>query len=67
MKCFLFLFVLGFMVKDKKCYDELTQKFKVVTMIKKTQEIKIKGSTKADAKALIFGEILLNNQTTEEE
>jgi hypothetical protein len=55
------------MVKDKKCYDELTQKFKVVTMIKKTQEIKIKGSTKADAKALIFGEILLNNQTTEEE
>lgn len=50
------------MVKDEKCFEKLTQKFKVVTMIKKTQEISIKGHTKANAKALIFGEILLNQE-----
>jgi hypothetical protein len=51
----------GLVITDKKCYDELIKLFKVVTFIKKEQNIDVKSvqGKKMIKKAIVFGEVLL--------
>ena len=47
------------MITEEKCFDKLLQLFKVVSMIKKSQLITLKGAKENAPKALVFGEFLL--------